>query len=104
MFPASICLKLGATLPPFSQKNTGPGAEPGADPRRPSAHEHWSHIHEECSIQIVDYSDSKARFLKADNQGLIHFLTTPEGDRPKWSKVRWINVSVNIYFTPQSAH
>lgn len=76
------------------QRNTAqePGAEPGADPRRPSANEAWSHIHEDCSIQITDYSEKEVKFRKADNQGLIRFLNSAVGARPKWSKVRWINV------------
>lgn len=69
-----------------------PGAEPGIDPQHPSASEQYSFIHEDCSIQIIDYSSDLATFVRVDNQGLVRFFNSPRTDKPAWAKVRWINV------------
>ncbi|EJU02812.1 hypothetical protein DACRYDRAFT_115780 [Dacryopinax primogenitus] len=69
-----------------------PGAEQGVDARRDSAAEHWGHIHQECAIEVCDYSSNNASFTRLSNAGLAEFLSGRGKDRPAWAKVRWINV------------
>ncbi|KZT56113.1 hypothetical protein CALCODRAFT_497809 [Calocera cornea HHB12733] len=69
-----------------------PGAEQGVDPRRDSAARHWGHIHQECAIEVCDYSLTSATFTRLSNAGLADFLAAKGKDRPNWAKVRWINV------------
>ncbi|KZO94114.1 hypothetical protein CALVIDRAFT_600322 [Calocera viscosa TUFC12733] len=69
-----------------------PGAEQGVDPRRDSAVAHWSHIHQECAIEVCDYSGVNVRFTPLNNARLEDFLNGNGHDRPHWAKVRWINV------------
>ncbi|KZT56116.1 hypothetical protein CALCODRAFT_436239 [Calocera cornea HHB12733] len=69
-----------------------PGAEQGVDPRRDSASEHWGHIHQECKIEICDYSSVNVRFTPLTNTRLEEFLNGHGHDRPPWAKVRWITV------------
>lgn len=70
-----------------------PGAEPGVDPRRESAKKAYAHIHEECEIEVVDYSAEHVRFRQYNNSSFLEFLKTAERNPPM--KVRWINVGVS---------
>ncbi|KZO94116.1 hypothetical protein CALVIDRAFT_484921 [Calocera viscosa TUFC12733] len=69
-----------------------PGAEQGVDPRRDSAAQHWGHIHQECAIEVCDYSPTSTSFTRLSNAGLAEFLSGRGKDRPSWAKVRWVNV------------
>ena len=70
-----------------------PGAEPGIDPRRESAKRTYAHIHEECEIEVVDYSAEHVTFRQYDNSSFLEFLKTADRNPPM--KVRWINVGVS---------
>lgn len=70
----------------------GAGAEPGIDPRRPSAIAAYGHIREACSIQVVDYSGVRSKFESFDNGSFLQFLESNGGEKPEWAKVRWIAV------------
>jgi hypothetical protein len=70
-----------------------PGAEPGIDPRRESAKRAYAHIHEECEIEVVDYSAEHVSFRQFNNNSFLEFLKT--ADRKPSTKVRWINVGVS---------
>jgi hypothetical protein len=69
------------------------GAEPGINPRRPSAEMHYGHIHEECIIEIMDYSAVRSSSGRMTNEEFIGFLNDPKASESEpWVKVRWINV------------
>ena len=69
------------------------GAEPGIDPRRESAFLTYGHIHQQCNVEIADYSAVRSSFGRMNNQTFIKFLMDEHaGARESWVKVRWINV------------
>ncbi|KAH9486074.1 Cobalt/magnesium transport protein CorA [Psilocybe cubensis] len=74
----------------------GIGAEPGIDPRRPAVDAAYSHIKEQCQIEIMDYSAIRNTTRHMDNAQFIEFmgdLDSPElPQRDPWVKVRWINI------------
>jgi hypothetical protein len=71
----------------------GVGAEPGVDPRRNSANLAYGHIHENCVIEICDYSSVHASFGKMTNQDFVDFMNDPTASaKEPWVKVRWINI------------
>ena len=47
----------------------GPGAEPGVNPRTQGTSNFYSHIHEECEIEVVDYSSTRVQVTQYDNKG-----------------------------------
>ncbi|KAH9941962.1 hypothetical protein B0H21DRAFT_824296 [Amylocystis lapponica] len=69
-----------------------PGAEPGVDPRRASAHNHYAHIAQPCVVDLVDYSATRASFRRLTNRELVGLLQDPRPREP-WTRVRWINVA-----------
>lgn len=74
-----------------SSSRRDPGSEPGVDPRRATVNALYSHVHEECEIEVVDYSASKVEFNQYDNQGFLQFIA--QNHKPTWAKVRWINIA-----------
>ncbi|KAI5114574.1 hypothetical protein M0805_009453, partial [Coniferiporia weirii] len=50
------------------------GAEPGVDPRRSSAFLNYSHIHQRCNIELVDYSSLRTSFGRMDNKGFVELM------------------------------
>jgi hypothetical protein len=73
--------------------NRGIGAEPGVDPRRASADLAYSHIRQECAIEIVDYSAVRSSFGRMSNRRFVELMGDPSASRrDPWVKVRWINI------------
>ncbi|PPQ89972.1 hypothetical protein CVT25_009612 [Psilocybe cyanescens] len=74
----------------------GVGAEPGIDPRRPAVDAAYSHIKEQCQIEIMDYSAIRNTTRHMNNAQFIEFmgdLDSPDlPQRDPWVKVRWINI------------
>lgn len=72
------------------------GAEPGIDPRRPAIDAAYRGIHQECEIEIVDYSAVRSTSRKMGNSEFVDFMNTISEDgappRDPWVKVRWINI------------
>lgn len=73
----------------------GAGAEPGINPRHPSADFRFrGSVREACEIRVVDYSPVSISSRRMSNKELIDMLTDPVvSERPPWAKVRWIDVS-----------
>jgi len=70
-----------------------PGAEPGVDPRRDSANFTYGGIHQDCTIEIFDYSSVRSSFGRMSNQQFVSLMEDPgASDREPWAKVRWINI------------
>lgn len=72
------------------------GAEPGVDPRRPAIDAAYRHIHQECEIEIIDYSSVRSTTRKMNNVEFVSFMEadgTEEPPRDPWVKVRWINIA-----------
>lgn len=69
------------------------GAEPGVDPRRASADALYSHIRQDCEIEVVDYSAVRSSIERMTNRDFINFMADPKASkRDPWVKVRWINI------------
>lgn len=69
------------------------GAEPGIDPRRASANVHYGYIHQQCDIEVIDYSPDQCSFGHMKNQQLIEMLQdSAASEREPWANVRWINI------------
>ncbi|KDR85830.1 hypothetical protein GALMADRAFT_51400 [Galerina marginata CBS 339.88] len=71
------------------------GAEPGVDPHRPEVDAAYSHIHEDCEIEIMDYSAVRNTSRNMNNAQFVEFMNVDsEGLPPRdpWVKVRWINI------------
>lgn len=69
------------------------GAEPGVDPRRASAEMQYGHIHQQCAIEITDYSSLRTNVMQMKNEEFIDLMRDGiASQRPAWVKVRWINV------------
>ncbi|KAH8920694.1 hypothetical protein BT69DRAFT_1352196 [Atractiella rhizophila] len=60
--------------------------EPGIDVRKAD----YSHLKEELVIDVADYDRDRIRQFNFNNAEFLSYL---EKDRPKWAKVRWINVN-----------
>jgi hypothetical protein len=71
-----------------------PGAEPGIDPRKESAQRAYAHIHEDCEIEVIDYSSENIKFRQYHNASFLEFLESQEGMRRPDTKVRWLNIGV----------
>ena len=81
--------KFGGSI--ASSTRRAPGSEPGVDPRRATVNALYSHVHELCEIEVVDYSASKVEFNQYDNQGFLQFIN--QNHKPAWAKVRWVNIA-----------
>ena len=81
--------KFGGTFTKSTRRAAG--SEPGVDPRRPTANALYSHVHELCEIEVVDYSASNVEFNQYDNKEFLKMITG--GQKPAWAKVRWINIA-----------
>lgn len=69
------------------------GAEPGVNPRRASADALYSHISQDCVIEVVDYSAVGSSFGRMTNKEFVNLMGDPQASqREKWVKVRWINI------------
>ncbi|KAJ3563082.1 hypothetical protein NP233_g9173 [Leucocoprinus birnbaumii] len=69
------------------------GAEPGVDPRRASAEMQYGHIHQECAIEITDYSSVRTNVMQMGNARFVEMMKNGvASERPAWVKVRWVNV------------
>ncbi|KAG5653907.1 hypothetical protein H0H81_009499 [Sphagnurus paluster] len=69
------------------------GAEPGVYPRRASANILYGHIHQECVIEVVDYSSVRSSVGRMTNAEFIDLMGNPEASaKEPWVKVRWINI------------
>jgi hypothetical protein len=71
------------------------GAEPGVDPSRPAVDAAYRHIHQECEIEIMDYSAVRSTSRKMNNNEFVQFMNMGSSDPPPrepWVKVRWINI------------
>lgn len=78
----------------FSYARFGVGDEPGIDPRRDSAYINWGHIHQDCVIQVNDYSSLRSSFGKMTNKEFIGMMQNDAAsERESWVKVRWINIA-----------
>lgn len=73
--------------------NRRAGAEPGVDPRRESAILQFGHIHQNCVIELCDYSSVRHSFGRMTNVEFVRLLQDPKAhQREPWAKVRWINI------------
>ena len=81
--------KFGGTFASTTRRS--PGSEPGVDPRRATVNALYSHVHEVCEIEVVDYSASRVEFNQYENQGFLQFIAQTR--KPTWAKVRWINIA-----------
>ena len=80
-----------ATL--FAGKRTEVGAEPGVDPRRPSADMLYCGIRQDCVIEITDYSAVRCSAIRMTNAEFSSFMQDLNSkNREPWVKVRWINI------------
>lgn len=71
----------------------GAGAEPGIDPRRSNAFLSYGHIHQHCTIQIVDYSSVRSSARQMHNKEFVEVMADAQTKpRDPWIKVRWINI------------
>ena len=71
----------------------GIGAEPGIDPRRDSAELLYGHIHQECTVEIMDYSAVRSSVGRMTNEEFIELMQDPIASATEpWVKVRWINI------------
>ncbi|TBU36277.1 hypothetical protein BD309DRAFT_1024474 [Dichomitus squalens] len=75
----------------------GVGAEPGADPRSAAAFLKYGHIRQRCTIEVNDYSTTRAGSARMDNGEFLKFLGEEgergaSGAREPWVRVRWIDV------------
>lgn len=69
------------------------GAEPGIDPSRPESDLAFGHIHQECQIEIVDYSSIRHSSKKMSNEEFVDMMEDEEAwQAPTWGKVRWIRI------------
>jgi len=69
------------------------GAEPGINPRRASAELLYGHIHQRCTIEIMDYSAVRSSVGRMTNEEFIGLMQDPVASaREPWVKVRWINI------------
>jgi hypothetical protein len=68
-----------------------PGAEPGIDPRRESVKRAYAYIHEECEVEVIDYSAEQVKFQQFNNESFLSFLD--KTDRSPPMKVRWVNIA-----------
>jgi hypothetical protein len=71
------------------------GAEPGVDPRRKTAEATYSHMINPCRIEIVDYSAIRNIHRSMTKDEFINLMDTGSSEppqRPRWAKVRWINI------------
>ncbi|KAJ7075338.1 hypothetical protein B0H15DRAFT_806274 [Mycena belliarum] len=71
----------------------GAGAEPGVDPRRASMEVQYRNVHQDCVVEVIDYSAVSASFLSMRNTEFVNWSASPKSKRPPWVKVRWINVA-----------
>jgi len=67
-----------------------PGAEPGVDTRNEEDAAKYHHLHAECQITVVDFSDERVECHELDNDTLEAFLAVPKED---WVACRWVNVN-----------
>lgn len=69
------------------------GAEPGVNPRRPTADALYGNIHKECVIEVSDYSSIRSNFRKMSNGEFVDLMDDDNASqREPWVKVRWINI------------
>lgn len=67
-----------------------PGAEPGIDTRNDVDADKYHHLHAECQITVVDFSDERVEVHELDNDSLEAFLSIP---KEEWVACRWVNVN-----------
>ncbi|KAF8910196.1 hypothetical protein CPB84DRAFT_1821600 [Gymnopilus junonius] len=97
-FRTAVCkvmsMQRGTTL--LGNISAGIGAEPGINPRRAIVDAQYSHIHEACEIEIMDYSAVRNTTRKMNNEEFVRFLGDLESDdlpaRDPWVKVRWVSI------------
>jgi hypothetical protein len=69
------------------------GGEPGIDPSRPESDVRFGHIHQECQIEIVDYSAIRHTSKKLSNDEFVDLMEDESTwQAPTWGKVRWIRI------------
>jgi hypothetical protein len=78
------------SLDPFARPA---GSEPGVDATQAWVHELYSHIHDNCSIQVVDYSSANVNIQRMDNHSFLRFLEQSPRQHP--GDVRWIDITVS---------
>ena len=66
------------------------GAEPGVDTRNDEDAAKYHHLHAQCQITVVDFSDERVECHELDNDSLAAFLSIPKED---WVVCRWVNVN-----------
>ncbi|KAJ4362547.1 hypothetical protein N0V83_010641 [Neocucurbitaria cava] len=66
------------------------GAEPGIDTKNESDAANYHHLHAQCQITVVDFSDERVECHELDNDTLEDFLNYP---KEEWVSCRWINVN-----------
>ncbi|KAJ7608799.1 hypothetical protein FB45DRAFT_945952 [Roridomyces roridus] len=71
----------------------GAGAEPGIDPRRASMEVQYRNVHQDCFIEVVDYSATNCNFTNMRNAEFVDWCANPKTKRQHWVKVRWINIA-----------
>lgn len=67
-----------------------PGAEPGVDTRNDEDAAKYHHLHAQCQITVVDFSDERVECHELDNDSLAAFLAIP---KESWVACRWVNVN-----------
>ncbi|KAL1741279.1 hypothetical protein HDZ31DRAFT_76292 [Schizophyllum fasciatum] len=75
-------------------RGRGIGSEPGIDPRRATADVQYGGIHQDCVIELFDYSGWSLSAGRMTNREFVDLLADEAAsEREPWVKVRWINIS-----------
>jgi hypothetical protein len=64
------------------------GAEPGIDPKRADAERQYGYIHQECTVEIIDYNGATSSVGRLDNEGFVRMMNDKNASKPEsWVKV-----------------
>ena len=75
-------------------RGRGVGSEPGIDPRRATADVQYGGIHQDCVIELFDYSGWSLSAGRMTNKEFVDLMGDEQAsERDAWVKVRWINIS-----------
>ncbi|KAF7294214.1 hypothetical protein HMN09_01149800 [Mycena chlorophos] len=73
--------------------SVGAGAEPGVDPRRASMEMQYRSLHQECTIEVIDYSAVSEKRRTMNNAEFVDWCESSKSHRHAWAKVRYINIT-----------
>jgi hypothetical protein len=71
----------------------GVGGESGVDVRSRAFSMLYAHLHDDCQIEVIDYSESKVSIKVLENKAFKRWINGQEFPRKPGMKVRWINVA-----------